>query len=132
MKINTDKKIYINKNKDKKINTNIEKNNIDKKNTSNNNDNCPFFKKCGGCKYINLSYDEQLKKKEQTILRFLKDIAESQKIKIDHIVGSEQPYNYRNKVHSVFSRDFRNKIIRGIYKEDTHKVVDVKGCLLED
>ena len=61
MKINTDKKIYINKNKDKKINTNIEKNNIDKKNTLNNNDNCPFFKKCGGCKYINLSYDEQLK-----------------------------------------------------------------------
>ncbi len=132
MKINTDKKIYINKNKDKKINTNIEKNNIDKKNTSNNNDNCPFFKKCGGCKYINLSYEEQLKKKEQTVSRFLKDIAESQKIKIDHIVGSEQPYNYRNKVHSVFSRDFRNKIIRGIYKEDTHKVVDVKGCLLED
>ena len=67
MKINTDKKNYINKNKDKKINTNIEKNNIDKKNTSNNNDNCPFFKKCGGCKYINLSYDEQLKKKEQIL-----------------------------------------------------------------
>lgn len=132
MKINTDKKIYINKNKDKKINTNIEKNNIDKKNTSNINDNCPYFKKCGGCKYINLSYEEQLKKKEQTVSRFLKDIAESQKIKIDHIVGSEQPFYYRNKVHSVFSRDFRNKIIRGIYKEDTHKVVDVKGCLLED
>lgn len=135
MKIYKDKNINrnINKNNEKKINTNIEKVKIDKKNTSNNNnDNCPYFKKCGGCKYINLSYEEQLKKKEQTVSRFLKDIAESQKIKIDHIVGSEQPFYYRNKVHSVFSRDFRNKIIRGIYKEDTHKVVDVKGCLLED
>ena len=130
MKKNAD--INKNKYKDTKI-SNIKKLEIEKKDSySNKNDICPYFKKCGGCKYINLSYEEQLKKKEQTISRFLKDIAESQKIKIDHIVGSEQPYNYRNKVHSVFSRDFRNKIIRGIYKEDTHKVVDVKGCLLED
>ena len=84
MKTNTEKNLNRNTNKniDKKKNSNIEKIKIDKKNTSNNNDNCPFFKKCGGCKYINLSYDEQLKKKEQTVSRFLKDIAESQKIKI--------------------------------------------------
>ena len=93
---------------------------------------CPYFKKCGGCRYIDLIYEDQLKKKEQTVHRFLKDIAESQKIKIEKIVGSEHPYNYRNKVHSVFGRDNRNKIIRGIYSEDSHKVVDVKGCLLED
>ena len=78
MKINKYKNINrnINKNNEKKINKNIEKVKIDNKNTSNNNDNCPYFKKCGGCKYINLSYEEQLKKKEQTVSRFLKDIAE--------------------------------------------------------
>lgn len=111
---------------------NKDNNKINNNNNSKSNDICPYFKKCGGCKYINLSYEDQLKKKEHTVSIFLKDIAESQKIKIDHIIGSEQPYNYRNKVHSVFSRDYKNNIIRGIYKEDSHKVVDVKGCLLED
>ena len=93
---------------------------------------CPYFKKCGGCQYINLSYEEQLKKKEQTISRYLKDIAVSQHIKIDSIIGSESAYNYRNKVHSVFGRDGKGKVVRGIYKEDSHKIVDIKECLLED
>ena len=93
---------------------------------------CPYFKKCGGCQYINLSYEEQLKKKEQTVSKYLKDIATSQHIKIDSIIGSESPYNYRNKVHSVFGRDGKGKVVRGIYKEDSHKIVDIKECLLED
>ena len=136
----------IKKNIDKNINNNIKQNvkqkvkqNVKLVNENSNNSKdrkefgkCPYFKKCGGCRYIDLSYEDQLKKKEQTVHRFLKYIAESQKIKIEKIVGSEHPYNYRNKVHSVFARDNRNKVIRGIYREDSHKVVDVKGCLLED
>ena len=93
---------------------------------------CPYFKKCGGCRYINGSYEEQLKLKQKQVSVALKEITEAQKIKIDEIVGSEHPMYYRNKVHSVFSRNGAGKIIRGIYREDSHRVVDVKGCLLED
>ena len=133
--INKDLKKDIEKNKDKYRISGDNKRTIKNENNEVSNktsEKCPYFKKCGGCRYIDLSYEDQLKKKEQTVHRFLKDIAVSQKIKIEKIVGSEQPYNYRNKVHSVFSRDNRNRIIRGIYREDSHKVVDVKGCLLEN
>ena len=97
-----------------------------------NTEKCPYLKKCGGCKYINLEYKEQLQIKKQNICKLLKSVCESQKIKVDEIVGSDAPLYYRNKVHSVFARVGGGKIIRGIYREDSHKVVDIKGCFLED
>ena len=149
MSINKEIKKDIKKNINKDLKKDIEKNinkdkyriSGDKKRTIKNENNkvsnktsekCPYFKKCGGCKYINLEYKEQLQKKKQNVCRLLKSVCDSQKIKVDEIVGSDAPLYYRNKVHSVFARDNRNKVIRGIYREDSHKVVDVKGCLLED
>jgi len=93
---------------------------------------CPYFAKCGGCSYINKTYAEQLDIKQQNVSKYLKDIASSQGIKIEKIIGTEQPYYYRNKVHSVFALDAGGKPVRGIYSEKSHRVVSVKGCMLED
>lgn len=93
---------------------------------------CPYFTKCGGCSYINKTYAEQLDIKQQNVSKYLKDIASSQGIKIEKIIGTEQPYFYRNKVHSVFALDAGGKPVRGIYSEKSHRVVSVKGCMLED
>lgn len=93
---------------------------------------CPYFAKCGGCSYINKTYEEQLDIKQQNVSKYLKDIASSQGIKIEKIIGTEQPYYYRNKVHSVFALDAGGKPVRGIYSEKSHRVVSVKGCMLED
>lgn len=100
--------------------------------THNKTDKCPYFSKCGGCRYINKTYAEQLDIKQQNVIKYLKDIASSQGIKIDRIIGSEQPYYYRNKVHSVFALDAGGRPVRGIYSENSHRVVGVKGCMLED
>ncbi len=93
---------------------------------------CPFMKKCGGCSYAGMPYDEQLKKKEATVRRLLGDIAKSQKISIEPVVGADEPLYYRNKVHSVFARNKKGQIIRGMYREESHDVVPVSGCLLEN
>lgn len=93
---------------------------------------CPYFRKCGGCDYIGLPYAEQLAKKQKYVQSLLGDIAKENKCRIEPIVGADEPLYYRNKVHSVFDRDSKGKIIRGMYKEDTHDVVNVSGCLLED
>lgn len=93
---------------------------------------CPYFKACGGCDYIDLPYGEQLNIKSKTVRKELGDIAGQQKCAIEPIIGADEPLYYRNKVHSVFARTGRGQIIRGIYKEDSHEVVNVSGCLLED
>ena len=35
---------------------------------------CPVYKKCGGCTFQGISYEEQLKKKEKTVKKLLKGI----------------------------------------------------------
>ena len=93
---------------------------------------CPYFKKCGGCKYLDMDYEAQLKLKQGIVAKHLKDIVSSQGVKIEKIVGADEHFNYRNKVHSVFSRNGMGKVVRGIYREETHKLVNVSGCLIED
>jgi len=48
------------------------------------------------------------------------------------IIGMEEPYHYRNKVHAVFGLDRKNNPISGIYKEGTHRILPVDSCLIED
>jgi len=88
---------------------------------------CPYYKKCGACNYLDIDYEEQLKKKYSYVNKLLKPFG-----KVEPVVGMDNPYYYRNKVHAVFDRDRKGNIIAGIYEEDTHKVVNVEECLLED
>mgnify|MGYP003280077479 FL=1 len=87
----------------------------------------PAGKKCGGCDYQGISYEEQLKKKENSVRKLMKEFGE-----IRPIIGADDPYHYRNKVHAVFSRKRNGEIVSGIYQEGTHKVVPVDACQIEN
>ena len=88
---------------------------------------CPVHKKCGGCHYQGVSYEEQLRVKEKMVGKLMGKFC-----KVHPIVGMENPYHYRNKVHAVFDRDRRGNIISGVYKEGTHQVIPVESCMIED
>ena len=93
---------------------------------------CKYFGKCGGCDLIGIPYPEQLLRKGRYLEKQLGKMAASNGCTIENVVAAEDPYYYRNKVHSVFFRDKKGKILRGMYREESHKVVDVSGCLLEN
>lgn len=88
---------------------------------------CPYAKKCGGCQYQGIAYEEQLKEKEKKVRRLMKDFG-----KPEPIIGMENPYHYRNKVHAVYHHQRNGEIISGIYQEGTHKVVPVEECQIEN
>ena len=88
---------------------------------------CNISKKCGGCQFQGIPYKEQLKKKQKKEQSLLGAYG-----KVCPIIGMENPYYYRNKVHAVFDRDRKGNIISGIYEEGTHRVVPVENCLIED
>lgn len=88
---------------------------------------CPVMGKCGGCSYLGIPYEEQLKKKEKK----LNDLCGSF-VKFQPFIGMEEPKNYRNKVHSVFGEDRRHNPISGNYEEKSHRIVPVDFCLLEN
>ena len=88
---------------------------------------CTVSKKCGSCQYQGISYKEQLAVKQKKMNKLLKKFAN-----VKPIIGMENPFYYRNKVHSVFDRDRKGNIICGTYEAKTHKVVPVEECLIED
>jgi len=88
---------------------------------------CNVSKKCGGCRYIGMTYEQQLDKKQEYVNRVLKEFG-----KIKRIIGMENPKEYRNKVHHALSRDKKGNVISGCYEADTHKVVMAENCILED
>lgn len=88
---------------------------------------CLLAKKCGGCDYQGIPYQEQLAKKEKMVRILLDKFG-----KVNPIIGMENPYFYRNKVHAVFDRDRKGNAISGVYQKGTHKVVPVDSCMIED
>ena len=88
---------------------------------------CKVAKKCGGCQYQGVPYKEQLKKKQKMVNALLSKYG-----KVEPIIGMENPYYYRNKVHAVFDRDRKGNIVSGTYEAKTHRVVPVENCLIED
>ena len=88
---------------------------------------CKVAKKCGGCQYQGVPYKEQLKKKQKMVNALLSKYG-----KVEPIIGMENPYYYRNKVHAAFDRDRKGNIVSGTYETKTHRVVPVENCLIED
>ena len=101
---------------------------------------CPYAKKCGGCDYQGVPYEEQLARKQKAVRILLDRFAG-----VEPILGAENPEFYRNKVHGVFGYDragknrqsnkggnYRGKIYTGIYEESSHRIVPVRGCRIED
>ena len=64
---------------------------------------CRHFGICGGCKWQNLPYQEQLRFKQQQVVDNLTRIAKVDLPEISPILGSEQTVRYRNKLEYSFS-----------------------------
>ena len=88
---------------------------------------CPYAKKCGGCDYQGIEYKKQLEMKEEKVRKLLKDF-----VKVSPIVGMENPYYYRHKVHAAFDCVARGQVVAGVYKKNSHDVVDIESCQIED
>ena len=95
--------------------------------TRRSNSICPVLNLCGGCQLLDMEYAKQLDFKQKQVEELLKGLCP-----VKPIIGMKDPFHYRNKVHAVFDRDKKGNIISGIYEENTHHVVPVEKCLIEN
>lgn len=84
---------------------------------------CPYYDKCGGCDLLHLSYEEQLKYKENKVKEIIKKFCGLECI--NKIVPSKQ-YNYRNKV----TLHVNKKI--GYYQKKSYDIIAIANCLIAD
>ena len=88
---------------------------------------CLYAKKCGGCDYQGISYEEQLKKKQSYIRKLMEPYG-----KVQPIVKMDDPYHYRHKVQAAFDCTRRGQIVAGVYQKNSHDVVDIESCQIEN
>ena len=44
----------------------------------------------------------------------------------------KNPLHYRHKVHAAFDCTRRGQIVAGAYRKNTHDVVDIESCMIEE
>ncbi|PIN80473.1 hypothetical protein COV11_03890 [Candidatus Woesearchaeota archaeon CG10_big_fil_rev_8_21_14_0_10_30_7] len=81
---------------------------------------CPYFGSCGGCTLQHLDYSIQLKNKVETVKKILD---------IENVtVFYDEPYNYRNKMSFIFSK--QGLSLRK--KQDSKRFIEIKNCVISN
>lgn len=93
---------------------------------------CPVADKCGGCTLQHLSYDYQLKVKEQKVMDCLTRIGGFNDVPMEPIIGSDHIYYYRNKAQFPVGKDAAGKTAIGFYRQRSHAIVENKSCAIQD
>ncbi len=107
---------------------------------------CEYFGTCGGCKWQNLKYEEQLAYKQKEVTNNLIRIGHLELPNISPILGCKETYYYRNKMEFSFSdsRWLTNEEIKGGKEYDDKnacgfhiprmwdKILDIDKCYLQE
>lgn len=107
---------------------------------------CEHFTVCGGCRWQHLPYDFQLKCKRQQVVDALERIAKIPYPEVKPTLGSENIWEYRNKMEYTFSNkkwltfdqlrsgeEFPERRCAGFHIPGAFdKVLDINSCHLQD
>lgn len=107
---------------------------------------CSHFTVCGGCKWQHLPYDLQLECKQKQVSDAMQRIAKIEIPEISPILGSDNIWEYRNKMEYTFSNkkwltfdqlrsgeEFPDRDAAGFHIGGAFdKVLDIDACHLQD
>ncbi len=107
---------------------------------------CEHFGVCGGCKWQNMKYEQQLFYKNNEVYNNLKRIGKIEMPEFEPILGSEKQFFYRNKMEFGFSnarwmteaeiksdQDFDDKNALGFHiPKMWDKILDITKCHLQE
>ena len=86
---------------------------------------CPHFDECGGCQYLNVTYENSLQFKQSKVVDIVKKYLQLD-IKINPIIKSEDNLFYRNKVTFQVADNI------GFYKEKSNDLIPIDTCFIAD
>ena len=92
---------------------------------------CPISTACGGCCFQNATYEYELRYKKHKVEEAIKRIGHLEGIRVNDVLGMNDPEHYRNKIQVPFAKDHK-KVIYGFYKSKTHKIIPLNQCNIED
>jgi len=91
---------------------------------------CKHFGVCGGCRLQNISYDQELKNKEESIRKCFARFP-LEEVKVHPIIPSVSPFEYRNKMEYTFSENKAKDKFLGLMMDfGKGKVLNLTECHL--
>lgn len=107
---------------------------------------CEHFGVCGGCKWQNMKYSQQLYYKQNEVKNHLQRIGKVELPEFETILGSEKQFFYRNKMEFSFSNsrwltekeigsteDLGNRNALGFHiPKMWDKILDIEKCYLQE
>ncbi|WP_284036827.1 23S rRNA (uracil(1939)-C(5))-methyltransferase RlmD [Neobacillus sp. 114] len=86
--------------------------------------------KYGGCQLEHISYEGQLKYKENQVRQVLTRIGKLEDVTVHPILGMDNPSHYRNKAQvPVGEKD--GKLVAGFFKPRSHEIVDMDESVIQ-
>ncbi len=91
---------------------------------------CPVFRRCGGCMFRHISYEEELRIKHKWVRDNLKKLGGID-IEPMPVISSNCQNEYRNKAQYPVKRDKDGKVVIGFYARRTHDIIPCTACRLQ-
>jgi len=91
---------------------------------------CPISGPCGGCQLQALSYEAQLRFKQNRVISSLTRIGGQSADKVLPIIGMDKPLRYRNKAEYPVRMSRDGRIVMGFYAGRTHSVIECGDCAI--
>ena len=94
---------------------------------------CPISKRCGGCQFQHLSYEAELRFKQEKVFNCIKRIGgfKDEEIPMLPIIGCEEIMHYRNKAQFPVGVDKNGETVTGFYAKRSHEIVDTTKCYIQ-
>ncbi len=97
---------------------------------------CPHFGTCGGCAYLNLSYEDAIKLKEEQVYKLLSPVFDHQDSpwEWEGIKASPTLYGYRNKMEFTFGDSVKDGPLElGMHRSGNfYDIITVDHCQIMD
>lgn len=95
---------------------------------------CPVYEQCGGCQLQHMTYEAQLRAKEEIVREAFSRYADLKELPLRPIYGMEQPWHYRNKAQLQLGWQQGNKqeLVAGLYAAKSHKLIDISECTVQE
>lgn len=92
---------------------------------------CPhYLQGCGGCQWQHIAYEYQINWKQDIIIQALQRIGKFKRLPDIQIYTNNQ-FHYRNKLR-LFPANKKGKLLFGMRKYNSHKIVPIKECLISN
>lgn len=91
---------------------------------------CPAFGKCGGCTFRHISYEAELRAKDEIVRSAFERIG-GLSPEFLTIMGSENSERYRNKLQMPLAKQPDGTLACGFFSERSHRVIPIEDCALQ-